>query len=147
MNMAMSIKSGSCSTMLFTTMFTGTPLSSIRKCMPYSGFRRPHDLVRRRTRVVPRHRGLAKALRDFDPDVILCEGESHFLAFLTAARVRSERAGRALVHWGLGGLPGRGGVRLVSWLKRPLQALADAFLVYSSFGRDVMERIGHSPAR
>lgn len=98
-------------------------------------------------RVVPRHRGLASALRDFDPDVILSEGDSHFLAFLTAARVRSERPGRALVHWGLGGLPGSDGGRLVNRLKRPLQARADAFLVYSSFGRRVMEQIGHPPGR
>ena len=98
-------------------------------------------------RVVPRHRGLASALRDFDPDVILSEGDSHFLAFLTAARVRSERPGRALVHWGLGGLPGSDGGRLVNRMKRPLQARADAFLVYSSFGRRVMEQIGHPPGR
>ena len=95
-------------------------------------------------RVVPWHRGLAGALRDFDPDVILSEGESHFLGFLTAARVRSQRAGRRLVHWGLGGLPGDDPeARLVNRLKRPLQSLADAFLLYSSFGRDVMVRIGH----
>lgn len=98
-------------------------------------------------RVVPWHRGLAKALRDFDPDVILSEGESHFLAFLTAVRLRSERPGRALVHWGLGGLPGDDGGRLVNRLKRPLQARADAFLVYSSFGRDMLEQIGHPPER
>lgn len=98
-------------------------------------------------RVVPRHRGLASALRDFDPDVILSEGDSHFLAFLTAARVRSERPGRALVHWGLGGLPRPDGGRLVNRLKRPLQARADAFLVYSSFGRDTLEQIGHPPER
>jgi glycosyltransferase involved in cell wall biosynthesis len=98
-------------------------------------------------RVVPRHRGLAKALRDFDPDVILCEGESHFLALLTAARVRSGRAGRALVYWGLGGLPGQDGYRLANLLKRPLQTLADAFVVYSSLGRDVMEQNGHLAER
>lgn len=98
-------------------------------------------------RVVPWHRGLSRALRDFDPDVILSEGDSHFLGFLTAVRVRSERPGRALVHWGLGGLPGNDGARLANRLKRPLQALADAFLVYSSFGRDVMEQIGHPRER
>jgi glycosyltransferase involved in cell wall biosynthesis len=99
-------------------------------------------------RVVPHHRGLGPALRRFDPDVILSEGESHFLAFLTAARVRSERPGRALVHWGLGGLPGiDDGARLVDRLKRLLQARADAFLVYSSFGRGVLERIGHPADR
>ncbi len=126
------------------------PGSKVRSTADFSGL----DVVKLPTiwfgvgrRVVPRHRGLAKALRDFDPDVILCEGESHFLAFLTAARVRSERAGRALVHWGLGGLPGRDGVRLVNRLKRPLQALADAFVVYSSFGRDAMEQNGHSAER
>jgi glycosyltransferase involved in cell wall biosynthesis len=99
-------------------------------------------------RVVPLHRGLAAALRGFDPDVILSEGDSHLAAFLTASRVRSERAGRALIHWGLGGLPGTDpGTRLVDRLKRPLQARADAFLVYSSFGREVLERIGHPADR
>ena len=98
-------------------------------------------------RLVPRHRGLASALRDFAPDVILSEGDSHLLAFLTAARVRSEQPGRALVHWGLGGLPGDEVARLANRLKRPLQSLADAFLVYSSFGADVMEQIGHPRER
>jgi glycosyltransferase involved in cell wall biosynthesis len=98
-------------------------------------------------RVVPWHRGLAKALRSFAPDVILSEGDSHLLAFLTAARVRSEQAGRALVHWGLGGLPGEDAACFVNRLKRPLQSRADAFLVYSSFGRDVMVQVGHPPER
>jgi len=98
-------------------------------------------------RVVPRHRGLASALREFAPDVILSEGDSHLLAFLTAARVRSERPGRALVHWGLGGLPGDEAGRLANRLKRPLQSLADAFLVYSSFGSEVLVQVGHPRER
>jgi len=94
-------------------------------------------------RVAPLHRGLAAALRAFDPDVILSEGDSHVLGFATAIRVRAGRPGRAVVHWGLGGLPGHPETRLANRLKRPLQALADAFLVYSSFGGGVMQRIGH----
>lgn len=95
-------------------------------------------------RVLPLHRGLARALRDFDPDVILSEGESHLLGFLTAVRVRGRRRDRAVVHWGLGGLPGHDHeARRVNRLKRPVQGLADAFLCYSSYGAEVLAGIGH----
>jgi glycosyltransferase involved in cell wall biosynthesis len=99
-------------------------------------------------RVLPLHRGLGLALRDFDPDVILSEGESHFLGYLSAIRARGRRADRALVHWGLGGLPGDDHeTRFANRLKRPFQRRADAFLVYSSYGAEVLERIGHPPSK
>lgn len=126
------------------------PESKVRSAPDLAGLdvvKLPTRFYRLGGRLLPWHRGLARALRDFDPDVILSEAESHLLGFLTAARVRSERGGRALVHWGLGGLPGRHDRWLTDRAKRLLQARADAFLVYSSFGRQVMERIGHAPER
>jgi glycosyltransferase involved in cell wall biosynthesis len=99
-------------------------------------------------RVLPLHRGLGRALRDFDPDVILSEGESHFLGYLSAILARSRLRDCAVVHWGLGGLPGDDhGGRLADRMKRPFQSLADAFLVYSSYGAQVLERIGHPASK
>ena len=97
-----------------------------------------------RGRVLPWHRGLAPALRAFGPDVILSEGDSHLLGYLTALRVRGSSPRPAVVHWGLGGLPGDDhDARIVNRLKQPVQARADAFLCYSSYGADVLARIGH----
>lgn len=125
------------------------PESKVRSAPDLS----PLDVVRLPTRwlglgrrVLPVHWGLAAALREFGPDVVLAEGESHLLGFLTAARVRGRRPDRGLVHWSLGGLPGVDHAgRLMNRVKLRLQGLADVLLVYSSYGRDVLVAMGHAP--
>ncbi len=129
------------------------PGSKVRNASDLSGLdvvRLPTRWLRVGARSLPVHRGLSAALRDFDPDVILSEGDSHPLGFLTASRVRDQRVDRALVHWGLGGLPGRnpGAARsrarrlLVQVLKRGVHGRADAFLCYSSYGANALVALG-----
>jgi len=109
----------------------------------------PTMFLRVGSRVLPLHRGLRKALNRFRPDVILCEGESHLLGCLAAIRHRRQDRRVRLIHWSLGGLPGvpvcPGSLR--SRLKYALQKRFDAMVSYSSFGRDCLMRLGHSPEK
>jgi glycosyltransferase involved in cell wall biosynthesis len=93
------------------------------------------------------HQGLLKQLRQLNPDVLICEGESHFMGFLVAAFYRwfvNRRC--ALIHWSLGGLPGRGKPPFIRfWLKRMIYAMADKFIVYSSYGRQRLIEMGCPP--
>jgi glycosyltransferase involved in cell wall biosynthesis len=100
-------------------------------------------------RWLPYHNGLRKALEDFDPDVILCEGESNFLNYLQAFWYRRSHPGVRIVHWSLGGLPGKdfGPRSFSSRFKCFFQKGFDAFIVYSSFGRDCLVRLGHDPSK
>ena len=107
----------------------------------------PTMFLRLGRRVLPLHRGLSKALKRFQPDVILCEGESHVLGCLAAIRYRRQHRRARLLHWSLGGLPGVP-IRpssLRSRLKYAMQKRFDAMVSYSSFGRDCLMRLGHSP--
>ena len=53
------------------------------------------------------HVGLVGELRKFNPDVILCEGESHFVGYLQAIGYKYLFNRRvALMHWCFISLPG-----------------------------------------
>lgn len=100
-------------------------------------------------RVLPWHRGLFRALEEFQPDVVLCEGESNFLGYIQALWYRRRHPRVALIHWGGGGLPGD----LVrpqspkSRFKYFFQKKFDGFLVYSSFNKDWLVEMGHAPEK
>lgn len=96
-------------------------------------------------RVLPYHFKLTKALKTFNPDVVLCEGESHFLGYLQAIFYRylyKRKVG--LIHWCFISLPGEplGGRGLRAKIKTVFRRFFDAFLVYSSFSRDVLRALG-----
>lgn len=98
------------------------------------------------TRVLPWHVGLVGELKRFDPDVILCEGESHFLGYLQAIFYKYFHKRRVgLMHWCFISLPGwpslEGGTYRV-WIKRLFRRFFDAFVVYSSFSRDCLVKLG-----
>jgi len=126
----------------------GIPNSKARSASDLSGIdsrQLPTCFIRIGCRVLPYHRGLVKALQAFEPDVILCEGESNFLSYLQAICYRRRHEDVALVHWSLGGLPGVP-VRprsLASRFKYFVQKRFDAFLVYSSFGKRCLIELGH----
>ena len=89
------------------------------------------------------HRGLLKAIQAFSPDVIVCEGESNFVSYLKAAIYRVFNPQVTLIHWSLGGLPGkviRPGLRYM--IKKILLSMFDGYVVYSSFGKKQLERFG-----
>lgn len=102
-----------------------------------------------RGHAMPWHRGLRAQLARFEPDVILCEGESNLLNYLQAIWFRRFHPSTKLIHWSLGGLPGVP-VRPSSAsgrIKRFLQKHFDGFLAYSSFGKESLVALGHDDAK
>lgn len=101
-------------------------------------------------RRMPYHRGLVDRLRAFRPDVIVCEGESHFLGYLTAAYYRLVHDRRcALLHWCFIALPGEGRRRLspATWVKALTRRLFDGHVVYSHFSKSRLLERGVPEAR
>ena len=109
----------------------------------------PTRMIRIGRRVLPWHRGLIKALEEFQPDVIISEGDSNFLSYMQAMWYRRSHPNVALIHWGGGGLPGEpvraGG--LLSRSKYFVQKRFDAFIVYSSFCKEWLIEMGHPPGK
>ncbi|HIQ21263.1 MAG TPA: glycosyltransferase family 1 protein [Planctomycetes bacterium] len=122
---------------------TNVDLSSLDFCKCRTTF------IRLERRLIPVHRRLYQALRQFDPDVILCEGESHLYGCLTAIAYRSRHPQVGLVHWSLGGMPGapHHGRSLSTRAKYALQRRFDTFLAYSSYGKQRLIALGHHPER
>jgi len=96
-------------------------------------------------RTLPWHRGLVRELRTFNPDVMMCEGESHFLGYVQAIYYRARYGRRtALMHWCFIGLPGEAPDRrdFASRIKGYFRRHFDAFVVYSSFSRERLLALG-----
>lgn len=101
--------------------------------------------VRLGRRLFPWHIGLVGALREFKPDVILCEGESHFLGYLEAMYYRARYGSNTgLMHWCFISLPGEPAERrdAAARIKAYFRRHFDAFVVYSSFSRDRLIGLG-----
>lgn len=98
-------------------------------------------------RIMPWHINLIKELKSFDPDVILCEGESHFLGYLQAIVFRflyKRKVG--LIHWCFISLPGeplqKPGIEKI--IKAFTRNFFDAFLLYSSYSKESLLKLGVS---
>lgn len=93
----------------------------------------------------PWHIGLLKYLRIHRPEVIICEGESHFLGYLVAIfyKLVFDR-NVALIHWCFIGLPGEEHrIRSLNFrIKRFLYNFFDAFLLYSSYSKKRLVEMG-----
>lgn len=105
----------------------------------------PTRMLRMGRRVLTWHVGLIGELRRFKPDVILCEGESHFVGYLQAIVYRALfNPKAALIHWCFISLPGhevhekRPGAVIKGFFRR----FFDAHLLYSSFSRDCLMQLG-----
>lgn len=102
--------------------------------------------IRFGSRVLPWHLGLIWELRKLNPDVILCEGESHFFGYVQAVLYRTFFNRRAaLIHWCFISLPGWaavGGKGHRSLIKRFFRLFFDAFVVYSSFSKGCLLQLG-----
>lgn len=91
-------------------------------------------------RTIVVHRRLLLALKQYAPDVVICEGESHIVGCFIGLLYRTMRPSTGVVHWSLGAVPGGDApwysLRAVCrrWFRRQF----DAFVVYSSFGRGVL---------
>ena len=128
------------------------PNSKVRNAADVSGIdvvRVPTKFIQIGGRTIVHHQGLLSFLADFAPDAILTEGESNLLSALGALRYRLSNPHVAALHWSLGGLPGepmqRTGLRarLVNLFRKRF----DAFVVYSSYGKDVLRVNGVNPGQ
>lgn len=91
------------------------------------------------------HVGLVDELRKFNPDVILCEGESHFIGYLQAIIYRIFFNRRvALMHWCFISLPGHPvrELRFGAVIKRFFRRFFDAFVLYSSYSKECLLQLG-----
>ena len=139
---------------LHVRLFLGEdiPNSKVRSASDLSGIdsvKLSTRLIRLGARVLPWHKGLIRELEEFHPDVVLCEGESHFLGLMQALWYRRRHRNVALIHWGGGELPGVP-VRphsIKSRFKYFVQKRFDAFLVYSSFCKECLIELGHAPGK
>lgn len=108
----------------------------------------PTRFIRLGTRVLPWHVDLLERLREFEPDVILCEGESHFLGYLQAIYFKFASHKRVgLLHWcyiSLPGWPTIGGNGHRSVIKRFFRNMFDAFVVYSTFSKECLLKLGQA---
>lgn len=127
----------------------GTKVKSTSDLSGLDHVKLPTRFLRLRGRIMPWQRGLVKALADYQPDVILCEGESNFLNYLQALWYRKSHPGVRMIHWSLGGLPGRETApdSLASRFTFFFQNKFDALLAYSSFGKKCLVQKGHSPSK
>ncbi len=127
------------------------PHSKVRSARDLDGVpvtRLRTKLVRFGRRIFPLHIGLIDELRKFGPAVILCEGESHFLGYLQAIYYRARYArATALIHWCFITLPGKSLAKrgALAAVKAHFRKHFDAFLVYSSFGKDRLMELGEDP--
>jgi len=105
--------------------------------------------IRLRSRLMPWHRGLRTALGEFEPDVIVSEGESNFLSYVQALWYRRSHRSVKLIHWGGGGIPGQVNApgSLGSRFKLYMQKKFDGMLVYSTFCKNWLVEAGHSADR
>lgn len=107
----------------------------------------PTRFLRLKNRVLTWHLGLVDELKRFNPDVILCEGESHFIGYLQAFFYRffyNKRVG--LMHWCFYALPGRPvkEYNLGAFVKLLFRGWFDAYIVYSSFSKQCLIELGQS---
>ena len=97
------------------------------------------------TRILPWQVGLVNELRKFRPDIILCEGESHFLGYVQAIYYKCVFSRRtALIHWCFISLPGWspvGGSGFRALVKRFFRKFFDAFVVYSSYSKECLVKL------
>lgn len=123
------------------------PRSKVRNAGDFKGL----DVVHHKAWFMPfkrsfivYHRGLLRSLRAYQPDVILCEGESHVLGYLKALLYRALGHKVGLIYWTQGGVPGAhrnpGKLRRL-WITN-MQRRFDRMIVYSSFGKRFSEQHG-----
>ena len=90
------------------------------------------------------HRGLIKTLRRLKPEIIVCEGESHLLGYLSAIFYRRFFDPKVkLVLWTLGALPGEDSAKGIKRVvKKYLYKAPNAVITYSSYGKQRLTEYG-----
>jgi glycosyltransferase involved in cell wall biosynthesis len=96
-------------------------------------------------RIFPWHVGLVNELAKFTPELILCEGESHFIGYLQAICYKLFRNTHvALIHWSYISLPGEPLTKpgVAGKIKGYVRQFFDAHLLYSSYSKKCLVQLG-----
>lgn len=96
--------------------------------------------------IFPYHIGLIRRLKNFKPDVIICEAESHFLGYLKAIIYKYLFNNNVkLVYWCYIQIPGQSNCKsgFRSLVKKFFRSRFSAFLLYSSYGANVLVSEGY----
>jgi len=125
------------------------PNSKVKSTQDLTGIdvvKLPTKFIQVGRRIFVSHINLQQALNEFEPDVIICEGESNLLSYLKAIIYKWQHPAVKLIHWSLGGLPGEKidpqsiKAKVKSLLHKPF----DCFIAYSSYGKTVLKKLGRS---
>ena len=123
------------------------PNSKVRSAKEIPGvdyLKLPTGFIRLRGKVLINHRRLVARLAEFAPQVIITEGESNLLSMFKALWYRRRHQGVKVIHWSLGGVPGKRQTSIRRFMLSQLRKRFDGFIVYSSFGRDILVEQGIS---
>ena len=117
------------------------PNSKVRSAKEIAGvdcIKLPTGFIKLCNKILINHQGLLTKLDEFAPHVIITEGESNLLSMLKALWYRRRHPNVKVIHWSLGGVPGKQLTSFRRILLSQLRNQFDGFIVYSSFGRDVL---------
>jgi glycosyltransferase involved in cell wall biosynthesis len=95
--------------------------------------------IRLNGHIFPYHFGLLKALRQSRPDIIICEGDSHFLGYIIALIYKFIfNKSVKLVFWCFLVLPGEdiSSLTYIMRLRYKIRSIFDAYLLYSSYSKN-----------
>jgi glycosyltransferase involved in cell wall biosynthesis len=123
----------------------GTKVKNAKDLSGINYVRLKTRFVKLPNRKLPLHTNLISEARKFKPDVILCEGESHFLGYLQAFYYRKfYNKNVALMHWCFISLPGDPIFKknFREFIKGFTRKQFDAFVLYSSFSKECLLTIG-----
>ncbi|NCI48077.1 glycosyltransferase family 4 protein [Sediminibacterium soli] len=108
-------------------------------------FKLKTKFVKLRGHYFPIHADLIKELKEYNPEVIICEGESNFFGYLQAIiyRIFYNRNVK-LIHWCFIALPGEdlSKKRMTAFLKSFFRNFFSGFLLYSSYSKRRLQKIG-----
>lgn len=104
--------------------------------------------IKLRGHYFPIHTDLIKKIREYKPDIIICEGESNFFGYLQAIFYKNlYKRKTKLVHWCFIALPGENlnDKPFIAKVKSFFRLFFDGFLVYSNYSKHRLLEIGGVP--
>ncbi len=129
------------------------PNSKVKNSKDLSGInfvKSKTSFINLKKRVLVWHTDLITNLVFFKPDVIICEGESHFLGYLQAIIYKLIYNRKVkLIHWCFISLPGENiyNNNIRHFIKAFFRNFFNGFLVYSTFSKNCLIKLGQPPEK
>jgi glycosyltransferase involved in cell wall biosynthesis len=133
--------------------FEGTKVKSYAGQVSFKAIQVPSFRIRSKTNNggvhIPFSPGLYKQLKEFRPDVIICEGASNGLNNIVSW-IYAKLSGKPILQWGLGAIDGRRRSvtrKMFDLVFRPIERSSSGAIAYSSFGASYYRKLGLSNDR